>query len=92
MCWCLLTAYEKAYGMKDATSNKPGADLHRDDGLSAFLNPFWWQGSKNETASISFYVGQLGCFIDLKINAGTKRRGRVGVTPAASVINSHANS
>ena len=38
-------------------------------------------------------VGQLGCFIDLKINAGTKteRCERVEVTPEAGVINSLSN-
>ena len=49
-------------------------------------------GFQNKTDNLSFFVGQLGCFIDLKINAGTKRCERVGVTPAASVINSPAKS
>ena len=44
-------------------------------------------GFKNKTDSLFFFVNQLGCFIDLKINAGTKRCGRVGVTPAADMCN-----
>ena len=44
-------------------------------------------GFQNTTDSLSFFVDQLGCFIDLKINTGTKtkRCERVGVTPAAGV-------
>ena len=34
-------------------------------------------GLQNKTDSLSFYVDQLGCFIDLKINAGTKGCERV---------------
>ena len=50
-------------------------------------------GFQNKTDSLSFFVGQLGCFIDLKINAGskTKRCESVGVTPAAGVITSLPN-
>ena len=49
-------------------------------------------GFQHTTDGLSFIVGQLGCFIDLKINAVTKRCERVGVTPAAGVINSPAKS
>ena len=62
MCWCLLTAYEKAYGMKDATSNKPGADLHRDDGLSAFSNLSNYRAWDLKIGKlIDFWVGLEPC-------------------------------
>ena len=49
-------------------------------------------GFQNTTDSLSYGVGQLGCFIDLKINTVTRRCERVGVTPAAGVINNPAES
>ena len=46
-----------------------------------------------QTDSLSFFFGQLGCFIYLKINSGTKskRCERVRVTPAAGIIDNLPN-
>ena len=44
---------------------------------------FLMTGFQNKTDSLSFFVSQLGCFIDFKINTSTRRYGRT------CVINSH---
>ena len=45
------------------------------------------KGFQNKTDILSFFVSQLGCFIDFKINTSTRRCGRVGVTSAADLCN-----
>ena len=48
---------------------------------------FSMTGFQKKTDSPSFFVSQLGCFIDLKINTSTRRCGMVGVTSAADLCN-----
>ena len=64
-------------------SNKKVRDLRNGKFIDFWgdWNPvtFLMTGFQNKTDSLSFFVSQLGCFIDLKINTSTRRCGRVGV-------------